>query len=54
VEAKALAGLVVLLRAAGLDVVAAREGPHVVVRLAEQSEDMWTPWHISLGPRHPL
>jgi hypothetical protein len=31
VEAQALGGLVVLLRAAGLDVVAAREGPRVVV-----------------------
>jgi hypothetical protein len=32
VEAQALGGLVVLLRAAGLDVVAAREGPRVLVR----------------------
>ena len=35
VEAHALDGLVVLLRAAGLDVVAAREGPVVLVRLDE-------------------
>src|SRR5262249_56243331 len=33
VEAQALGGLLVLLRAAGLDVVAAREGPRVLVRL---------------------
>jgi hypothetical protein len=36
VEAQALGGLVVLLRAAGLDVVAAREGPRVVVGLDVQ------------------
>jgi hypothetical protein len=41
VEAEALGGLVVLLRAAGLDVVAAREGPRVIVRLAD---DWGRPW----------
>jgi hypothetical protein len=37
VEAHALGGLVVLLRAAGLEVAAAREGPQVIVRF----EDDW-------------
>jgi hypothetical protein len=36
----ALGGLVVLLRAAGLHVVAAREGPRVLVRFDEGDE----PW----------
>jgi len=38
VEAQALGGLVALLRTAGLDVVAAREGPRVVVRCDEHWE----------------
>jgi hypothetical protein len=38
VEAHGLGGLVVLLRAAGLDAVAAREGPRVVVGL-DDGED---------------
>lgn len=40
VEAEALGGLVVLLRAAGLDVVAAREGPRVVLRL-DDGRELW-------------
>ena len=38
VEAQALGGLVVLLRAAGLDVVAARERPRVVVMIQAERE----------------
>jgi hypothetical protein len=38
VEAQALGGLVVILRVAGLDVVAAREGPRVIVRLDDWGE----------------
>jgi hypothetical protein len=38
VEAQALGGLVVLLRAAGLDVVAARQGPRAIVRLDDGGE----------------
>lgn len=41
VEANALGGLVVLLRAAGLDVVAAREGPRVIVRFDEDWRESW-------------
>jgi hypothetical protein len=40
VEAQGLGGLVVLLRAAGVDVVAAREGPRALVRLDDR-EDPW-------------
>jgi hypothetical protein len=48
VEAQALGGLVVLLRAAGLDVVAAREGPRVLVRF----DDWREPWERPrLAPR---
>jgi hypothetical protein len=49
VEAQGLGGLVVLLRAAGIDVVAAREGPHVVVRLADPGEEAWVHWDPVLG-----
>jgi hypothetical protein len=54
VEAKALGGLVVLLRAAGLDVVAGKEGPRVVVSLVDGREDAWMPRGLVLGECHLL
>jgi hypothetical protein len=49
VEARALGGLVVLLRAAGLDAVAAKEGSHVMVCLADPGEDAETLLGVVLG-----
>jgi len=50
VEAQALGGLVVLLRATGLDVVAAREGPRVLVRFDDGTADVGEAWrHAGAG-----
>ena len=51
VEAQGLGGLVVLLRAAGLGVVAARKGLRVVVRL---DADWWEPWREASITAAPL
>src|SRR5204863_5425421 len=53
VEAQALGGLVVLLRAAGLDVVAAREGPRVLVRFDdwEEPRERASGWRRTSCPR---
>jgi hypothetical protein len=48
-EAEALGGLVVLLRAAGLDIIASREGARVLVRFDDRVLPSGPRWSSPLG-----